>query len=147
MLQFGISGGGWGLGCNSIHFLDLIGWLTGATTVELSGEWIDADTVRSKRPGFVEFTGGLHGRCGDARIELASYRDSMARILVSIRGESRSCVVDETAGRAHLLDSREPDAGWSTLDFSMPLISDLLSPIAAIRSFSAWSRRAVASAS
>lgn len=53
-----VSGSNWGLGCNAIHNLDLLPYLTGDTAVELTAA-LDPGTVAAKRPGFVEFTGRL----------------------------------------------------------------------------------------
>ncbi|WP_457281217.1 hypothetical protein [Polaromonas sp. P5_D5] len=54
-----VSGGAWGLACNSIHFLDMFAWWTGETpttfdTSELAPGWIE-----SKRPGNWEVMGTL----------------------------------------------------------------------------------------
>ncbi|MDA3779274.1 MAG: Gfo/Idh/MocA family oxidoreductase [Bacteroidales bacterium] len=63
-----ITGGNWGLGCNGLHFIDLILFLSGSTLLSLDAEWIDAEVLESKRKGFVEFTGTIKGRLHDGSI-------------------------------------------------------------------------------
>ncbi len=63
-----ISGGNWGLGCNGLHFIDLILFLSGSILLSLDAEWIDAEVLESKRKGFVEFTGTIKGRLQDGSI-------------------------------------------------------------------------------
>jgi hypothetical protein len=78
-----VSGAQWGLGCNAIHNLDLLPFLTGDGRCRLETA-LDAGTIPSKRPGFIEFTGTLSAfgergnsviqtsdRAGDAPFEIA----------------------------------------------------------------------------
>ena len=53
-----VRGANWGLGCNAIHNLDLLSFMTGSAKCRLESK-LDAGTVPSKRPGFIEFTGTL----------------------------------------------------------------------------------------
>ena len=122
-----VRGGAWGLGCNSIHFIDLIALLAGGTPHALSTQLLDADLVDSKRVGFKEFTGTLLGRCGDASFSLTAQRGSQAPLLLTLRGGARSCLVDESAGRAFLCDPR--DGGWRTLEFKTPLLSEIATSV------------------
>lgn len=122
-----VRGGAWGLGCNSIHFIDLVALLTGGTPHALSTQLLDAELIDSKRAGFKEFTGTLLGRCGDAGFSLTALRGSQAPLLLTLRGGSRSCIVDESAGRAFLCDPR--DGGWRSLDFKAPLLSEIVTSV------------------
>src|SRR4029077_20318051 len=56
---FNLSGGAWGLACNSIHFLDIFSYLTGTTDLRVDGSGLDAKVQPSKREGFIELTGTL----------------------------------------------------------------------------------------
>lgn len=118
-----VCGGNWGLGCNSIHFLDIIAFLNSGEIHSISTELLDEGLIDSKRPSFKEFTGTLLGRCGDASFSLTSWRASGAPMLLTFRGSSRSCLVDESAGRAFMCDPHE--GTWRTVDFTMPLVSEL----------------------
>ena len=122
-----VRGGDWGLGCNSIHFIDLIALLAGGTPHALSTQFLHPDLIDSKRVGFKEFTGTLLGCCGTAGFSLTATRGVTAPLLITFRGSSKSCIVDESAGRAFLHD---PRGGWHTLEFQTPLLSELAMSIA-----------------
>lgn len=47
-------GEGWGLACNSVHFLDLLAWWTGETLQNVRLVKLERQWVESKRPGFSE---------------------------------------------------------------------------------------------
>jgi predicted dehydrogenase len=123
--SFQVAGGGWGLGCNAIHFLDVLGMLTAAVPSEMTAEGLDPALVPSKRANFLEFTGTLRGRCGATRFEVTSYAESQARLLVTLRSEHRFCLLDETAGNAFVFDGR-----WAQKDFRLPLTSEAGTAIA-----------------
>ncbi|MGE3991985.1 hypothetical protein [Pseudorhodoplanes sp.] len=83
----GVTGAQWGLGCNAIHNLDLLSFLTGSADCHLvSG--LDAGTIPSKRQGFIEFTGTLYalGLRGN-RVVQTSYRDGDAPFSFQVRAE------------------------------------------------------------
>ena len=54
-----ISGSNWGLGCNSLHFIDLFSFLTGKSECKTDYALLDPEILQSKRPGFVEFSGRM----------------------------------------------------------------------------------------
>jgi predicted dehydrogenase len=123
-----VQGGNWGLGCNSIHFVDIIAHLGGGELHSISTELLDKDLIDSKRAGFKEFTGTLLGRCGDASFNITAKRGSQATLLMTLRGEKLTCVIDESAGRAFVCNHH--DGGWRTLEFKSPLLSELSTSIA-----------------
>lgn len=122
LLHMDVRGGNWGLGCNSIHFIDIIAYLTGGSVHSISTALLDEDLIDSKRVGFKEFTGTLLGRCGDTSFSLTAQRDSQAPLLLTLRGGSRSCLMDESAGRALLCDPC--DGGWRAVEFKVPVLSE-----------------------
>jgi hypothetical protein len=122
-----VRGGNWGLGCNSIHFVDIIAYLTGGEPHSIATALLDDDLIDSKRAGFKEFTGTLLGHCGSASFSLTSQRGSEAPLLLFFRGANRSCLVDESAGRAFLCNPR--DGGWRTVEFKAPFLSELASAV------------------
>lgn len=126
---FQVMGGGWGLGCNSIHFIDLLGRLTGQIPTEISTTDLDNVLVPSKRKNFMEFTGSLRGRFGATRFEITSFAESSARLLLTLRSESHTCVIDETAGHAFFFDSKR-QTPWERQTFEVPFLSHLSTAIA-----------------
>lgn len=122
-----INGGDWGLGCNGIHFLDLLAFLSeGKNIFSLSCDGLDAERRVSKRPGFVEFTGVLRGKYGEASLSLTSTHNSRAKHLITLRGERKSVVIDEAGGGLWQLDEN----GNRRVDFSLPYQSQLTGLVA-----------------
>jgi hypothetical protein len=122
---FQVRGGGWGLGCNSVHFLDLLGMLTDDVPEQLSARDLDPALISSKRKDFFEFTGTLRGRfTRGTEVELTSLANSSARRLLTFRSERRACMVDEAAGVAFFL-ATENTGSWERKDFRKPLMSEV----------------------
>ena len=127
LLHVDVRGGNWGLGCNSIHFIDIIANFTGGSVHSISTALLDEDLIDSKRAGFKEFTGTLLGRCGNTSFSFTAQRNSQAPLLLTLRGGSRSCIIDENAGRAFLCDPL--DSGWRTVEFRVPMLSELATAV------------------
>jgi predicted dehydrogenase len=119
-------GGDWGLGCNGIHFIDLFAMLTRERLNSLDTSGLDKQLIPSKRKGFIEFTGFLRGSyVNGASIEIASLDSSSARLLITLRSEHRTCIVDETAGYAFFSDSSKGTT-WERNEFKTPFLSELI---------------------
>jgi predicted dehydrogenase len=58
--SFNISGGGFGMACNSIHFIDLLSFLTNSGIDKIDMSKV-TDIEESKRKGFYEFFGNISG--------------------------------------------------------------------------------------
>lgn len=88
-LTLKVTGAGWGLGTNAVHYLDLAAHLTGFTgfAVDLSGLSRESP---SKRPGFVEFFGTLRASGGGHAVTLACEEGPKAS-----RVEINGSLVDE----------------------------------------------------
>jgi len=119
-------GGDWGLGSNGIHFIDLFALLTGERLDSLDTTGLDKQLLPSKRKGFIEFTGTLGGsyRNGTS-IEITSLIGSSARLLIVLRSEKRTCILDESAGCAFLLDCSK-GTSWERKEFRAPFLSELI---------------------
>ncbi|OQS42507.1 Gfo/Idh/MocA family oxidoreductase [Chromobacterium haemolyticum] len=129
LLHFHVHGGDWGLGCNSIHFLDLLEYLTDEAPSKLSTSGLDRSLIASKRENFYEFTGSLRGFSGAASFEITSLASSKARLMVLLRSEERTCLIDEAAGQAFFYDIRSPQS-WLQKEFKSPLLSEQITSIA-----------------
>ncbi len=98
--QVSVSGSKWGLGCNGIHFLDLIAFLADIPNghVDISG--LDSDIIESKRKGFYEITGrlsGNFGRCTD--FSITSYKSGDIPNSVIITSDVSKYIVMEWASK------------------------------------------------
>jgi hypothetical protein len=127
LLSFSTAGGNWGLGCNSIHFIDLFAQFADAFPDHLNSDGLDRLLIPSKRKNFKEFNGTLRGRIGSAQFEITSFAGTSTRLLTTIRAEQRSCVIDEAAGKAFLFDGKT----WQEKAFTVPFLSELGAEVAA----------------
>ena len=126
--RFAVSGRDWGIGSNSVHFLDLLGMVTGRTPCAVSTAGLDQELAPGKRPNTVEFTGSLRGAYeGGAVFDLSS-TSTATSLVVEFEATSRSCVVDETGGTALFVDHSASDE--RRVRFTAPMASQMAAPIA-----------------
>lgn len=129
--HFEVSGGEWGLGCNAIHFIDLLAFLSGddhLSAVDVHG--LDAGFIDSKRSSFLEFTGTCSGRMAKgAEFSLKALRGSTMKRLIEVRSDQSTAIIDEQAGS--LLLWRETTGVWENRVFHSPFTSDAMTSIAA----------------
>ncbi|MFC3626295.1 Gfo/Idh/MocA family oxidoreductase [Vogesella amnigena] len=126
---FQVRGGAWGLGCNSVHYLDLLAWLTKSAPSNFTAAGLDKKIINSKRLGFFEFTGTLQGDCGDALFEITSLVNSNLPSLLTIRSDFKTCIIDEGSKRAYFLEHSN-GRSYSIENFDIPPISSLSTEIA-----------------
>lgn len=126
IVHFAIQGGGWGLGCNGLHFVDLFQFLGGSSTLAFRSQLCDRRVYPSKRPGFFEFGGTLIGQSEQSSIFLTDLVQVGSRHLITIQSSGKSCVVDEVGGRAWLFDDVR---GARELQFTLPFQSQLTAQV------------------
>jgi len=91
------SGGGWGIACNSIHFIDLIAWWTDEELVSVDTSALDK-WFSSKRNGFWEVSGKLKiVYSGGSQLEL-SVDESNTPFSLLLQNEQDSWRLDESVG-------------------------------------------------
>ena len=122
---FNLFGGGWGLACNSIHFLDLFAFITGHNGILLNGSGLDRSVKQSKRKGYKEFTGILRGVTDNgSAISLLDYHGSLAPSVIHIQGKNSNLIILESQGSA-LISQSDHDWAWQEVTFSKPYQSQL----------------------
>jgi len=127
---FQVRGGNWGLGCNSIHYLDILGMLTDAVPVSISTSDLDGVLIPSKRKNFLEYTGMLRGKyTGGVDFEITSIAGSSARLLLTLRSEHRTCIIDEASGET-VFSNAVDGSRWVCKKFIMPFLSEFSTRIA-----------------
>ena len=63
----------WGLGCNGLHFSDVVLYLLDDSMESYDNNQIDSEIIDSKRKGFIEFTGTISGKTTNGnRLRLTS---------------------------------------------------------------------------
>lgn len=102
--QVVIQGGNWGLGCNSIHMIDLIDFFTGLNQgLICNGKLIDKEIIDSKRDGFFEFTGTLTGKINNSTsFVITSNANSNEAITMYFFGEKNSVIIKENEEKAFI---------------------------------------------
>lgn len=91
-----VRGNMWGLGCNSIHFIDFLSHLTGRldpVNIDISG--LDDTIIPSKRSGYVEFTGELNVQIGPHNLKLISSQGVFDGFDIDIKSERIECHIKE----------------------------------------------------
>ncbi len=90
----------WGMGCNSIHSIDLISFVSGETDFRITSSELDIEILAGKRKGFLEFTGALYGisRNG-SKFSLISYKESNAPRVIKISGNTSRYIIFESDGK------------------------------------------------
>jgi len=74
-----VTGGSWGLACNAIHFLDLVGWWTGEGLDIVDASKLDRPWLAARRTDHVELSGQLMARFdGGSTVGLSSSPPSSA---------------------------------------------------------------------
>lgn len=108
-VRFELTGGAWGIGCNSIHYIDLINFITGNEEgLVLYTEKLDNDITESKRGGYIEFTGTLEGATDACDFfSLHSEAGETEPEIYTISSKEKMCIVNEGGGVAYMLRKKE----------------------------------------
>jgi len=125
-VTFRLTGGPWGMGCNSIHFIDIFEWLTSSRLSKIDIEGLDPEIIKSKRAGFQEFRGILELRFNnDNSLFLESYPNEMPSV-IEISAMGLNLKIDEASGTL----ISEKDNKIKSQNFPTPFQSDLSNIIA-----------------
>jgi hypothetical protein len=107
-IQVRYQGGEWiGLGCNSIHYVNLVSYLTGHQLVSIDATLLDPIIVDSKRAGYVEFTGKLHAHYGDGSLlSVDAIAGSTLSSTIEIETPRETFFLEEDSGEVRTLSGR-----------------------------------------
>lgn len=97
-----VNGNNWGLGCNGLHYIDLICFLNDTQVREIDTSLLDATIHESKRAGYIEFTGTLTVKftCGSSLI-LTSFDGTPLQGNIVIQSHSFKWLIQE-GGKAEV---------------------------------------------
>lgn len=91
-----VSGGHWGLACNSLHFLDLFEFLFDQQFINIDTRYLNQTPKPSKRSGFIEFTGTLSGQLADgSSVQITSFDGDPTPISMLISGNQNRYLIQE----------------------------------------------------
>jgi predicted dehydrogenase len=102
-----VSGENWGMACNSIHFLDLLMYLTEEHLSVIDTTALQ-DSFASKRPGFLEVSGRLVARFqsgSTVTLQCETNDTNTARVAIELQSAAGHWRIDEAKGRLECLDS------------------------------------------
>ena len=103
-LALNMQGGGWGLACNSFHFLDLCAWWTGETLSRIDSTQLDPIWFESKRPGFWEINGTLKAYYSGGSKAILSATKGAEPISTEVSDGEQSWIISEANGIAQKSD-------------------------------------------
>ena len=120
-IEMFVSGGDWSLGCNSIHYIDLFSFLNNSSinTCDLD---LDKEIIKSKRDGFIEFTGNIKVSYKESSLLLTSEKDKSTEKVIKIYSKENLFILNENSG---IFDHYIGDEKISTNNFSIPYQSEI----------------------
>lgn len=125
-----VIGGEWGLGCNAIHYLDHLAFLTEEQLISLNVNKLDKNVLNSKRPGFLEFTGTLTGSFSrGSKISLTAKKNTQLASTIKIESEKIKIEIQEGTRQAVIKRAAE---NWveDKIKFTLPYQSDITQIVA-----------------
>ncbi len=90
-----VNGGEWGMGCNSIHFLDIYSFLTGQYDFSINTGAVDQQIIESKRVGYKEFTGTIRADYSNGGTVILNCSKSSMGHLVTFASSDIICSISE----------------------------------------------------
>ena len=126
-LNVQVAGSNWGLGCNALHYIDLIEFITGRKLINLNTDSLDRRILKSKRNGYVEFTGTLYG-CLDNNIDftISSYNTkSITSPAISIMNGDLRMLIQESESLDFNIYSHSEGFVLSRMKFEIPFQSSM----------------------
>lgn len=97
-INFSVSGGAWGLGCNGLHFLDCFSYLSSETEIKLDSSLLDRKLYETKRVGFNEFNGMITGKISNHTFNVNCFTGEISPIQFNIISNELNILIDESNG-------------------------------------------------
>lgn len=124
-IQYDVIGGNLGIGCNSIHHVDLFSYLSGESDVSFMTDHLDKSVIPSKRKGFIEFTGTLYGCTKNNNLfRFTSFRSGQAPLMIHISTPYRRHIIRLNESVAWTANEQEHWV-WKQENFSYLYQSEL----------------------
>lgn len=100
-INYVVQGGAWGLGCNGLHFIDHLSFLSDCTELKIDNDFLHPRIYESKRANHIEFNGLLKGRVGHHIFSLYSDKKYVPASM-TITTEKLTIYIDEANGYARI---------------------------------------------
>jgi hypothetical protein len=108
-IKIKIYGSQWGMGTNSIHFMDLFSFFSGCVDFKFTGVYLENEVLDAKRYGFKEFMGRLEGKNsrGDS-LDLVCKDEQSGPITIEIQnGPEKFTLITDFVNRFDFKSSNE----------------------------------------
>lgn len=102
-----VTGGNWGIGCNTIHCIDFISWWTGESITRFDHSKLNKDWYPAKRNGYWEINGCLQASFSNGSTGTFISDDSDAPFELMIKTDSEEWQIGWTTGIAKRNDGFE----------------------------------------
>ena len=135
IMSVDIFGENWGLSCNSLHFIDLICYLTDSNIISINTSGVSDKIMSSKRAGFIEFTGSIDVKLKNnviVRINSSEKTTSINRtIFINISSSKENIFISEGECRKPqaIIQSKENPDKFKKVDFNLKFQSELSTDI------------------
>lgn len=124
-INYEVSAANLGIGCNGIHFVDHLAYLSDETDFTFDNRCLDKTVIQSKRKGFIEFTGILYGYSNSKKyITIASFPTGDNPLIINISSDVLKCTIREIEGTA-LISSKNNNWKWEEISFDYIFQSQL----------------------
>lgn len=122
-----VAGGNWGLACNSVHFLDMLAWLSDEQLLSISTQQVCDEWHKSKRPGFWEIYGTLTARFSRGSVAALTCHDMDEPYLIQVSDGQDEWKIYESSGIAERADGLVVRGKLSyQSEITAPLIESIL---------------------
>jgi hypothetical protein len=106
-IKLNVDGRAWGLGCNAVHYFDLIAWWTGERLEHLDTRQLGKTWLEGRRSGFYEIAGTLVGLYTGGSSAHLSDTGTGGSLLIKLEDGEHNWFIDEVAGIAIRSDGLE----------------------------------------
>ncbi len=117
-INYTVQGGDWGIGCNGLHFIDHLAFLSEKEDLTISNNFLDPLLYQSKRANNVEFNGMINGIIGNHLFSLYS-NSEYCPLTLTITSDVLSVYIDESRGFVRMA---RKENGWQWEEFNQKII-------------------------
>jgi len=111
-INLSVTGGGWGLACNGLHFIDLISFLVENEELSVFGDLLDPEIIEAKRTGFKEVTGVLTGNLGPHKFSIHC-QEALSPVIITLFSSEVHFKINESMG-VYEIATRKGGWKWET---------------------------------
>ncbi|OLS25574.1 MAG: Inositol 2-dehydrogenase/D-chiro-inositol 3-dehydrogenase, partial [Candidatus Heimdallarchaeota archaeon LC_2] len=115
-----VNGSNIGLGCNTIHYIDLMSFFTNETNIKINSDLLESEIIQSKRSGFIELTGTLRiETSNNSTLTITSYNEEDIPFIVFISSDVSRYIITESDNKM-LVSNVSTNWKWTETDFITP---------------------------